>query len=94
MAAFTGGEPTTALARRSALSSLRAPCTVQGISVLGPSPAAVLKVSNKYRYKLLIKCRNTPRLRELIARLLGEFARRREFQKVTVYADPNPDRVL
>ena len=64
------------------------------LRVLRPSPAAVLKVSNKYRYKLLIKCRNTPRLRELIARLLGEFARRREFQKVTVYADPNPDRVL
>ena len=36
MAAFTREEPTTALARRSALSSLRAPVTVQVIELAGP----------------------------------------------------------
>mgnify|MGYP007025180410 CR=1 FL=1 len=47
-------------------------------------------MNNKYRYKLLIKCRNSPQLRELARRLLVEFAGLREFQKVTAYADPQP----
>lgn len=64
------------------------------LRVLRPSPAAVAKMNNKFRYKLLIKCRNSPKLRELARRLLVEFAGRREFQKVAAYADPNPDRVL
>ena len=64
------------------------------LRVLQPSPAAVAKVSNKYRYKLLIKCRNTSRLREMVSRLLVQFASQREFQQVTAYADPNPYRIL
>lgn len=64
------------------------------LRVLRPSPAAVAKVSGKYRYKLIIKCRNGPRLREMTARLLTGFAEIREFQQVTVYADPNPDRII
>lgn len=64
------------------------------LRVLRPSPAAVAKVSNKYRYKLLIKCRNTSRLQEMISRLLIQFASLREFQQVTAYADPNPYWIL
>ena len=64
------------------------------LRVLRPSPAAVAKVSNKYRYKLLMKCRNSPKLREMTARLLKQFAAIREFQSVTVYADPNPYRIM
>ena len=62
--------------------------------VLRPSPAAIAKVSNKYRYKLLIKCRNPSRLQEMISRLLIQFASLREFQQVTAYADPNPYWIL
>ena len=51
-------------------------------------------VSNKYRYKLLIKCRNSPQLREMVSRLLIQFASLREFQQVTAYADPDPYRIL
>ena len=64
------------------------------LRVLRPSPAAVAKVSNKYRYKLLIKCRGTSRLREMISRLLIQFSSLRDFQQVTAYADPNPYRIL
>lgn len=64
------------------------------LRVLQPSPAAVARVSGKYRYKLLIKCRNSPRLREMVSRLLLQFASLREFQQVTAYADPNPYRIL
>ena len=47
MAAFTREEPTTALARRSALSSLRASITVQVTRREAPSPsAAMLRASS------------------------------------------------
>ena len=64
------------------------------LRVLRPSPAAVAQVSNKHRYKLLIKCRSTSRLQEMISRLLIQFASLREFQQVTAYADPNPYWIL
>lgn len=64
------------------------------LRVLRPSPATVARVSGKYRYKLIIKCKNTPRFRELIARLLTSFASIRDYQAITVYADPNPNRIL
>lgn len=64
------------------------------LRVLRPSPAAVAKMSNKYRYKLLIKCRNTAKMRQMVGRLLTRFAAQREYQQVTAYADPNPNRIM
>lgn len=59
------------------------------LRVLGPSAASVLKVSNKFRYKIIIKCRNTSRFRGLLSSLLTDFDKKREFKDVTVYADMN-----
>lgn len=64
------------------------------LRVLSPSPAAVAKVSGKYRYKLLIKCRHTAKMRRMTAKLLVSFALQKEYQQVTAYADPNPYRIL
>lgn len=66
----------------------------QPLRVLSPSPASVGKVSNKYRYKLIIKCRNGKKFREMIARLLTAFSLKREFARVTAFADINPDSIL
>ncbi len=60
------------------------------IRVLGPSPALVSKVSNKYRYKIIVKCRSTAGFRAVISSLLAEFGKDREFKDVTVYADADP----
>ncbi len=60
------------------------------LRVLGPSMAAVFKVSNKYRYKLILKCRNDVRFREMLSRMLVDFAAIRDFSSVTVYADMDP----
>ena len=62
--------------------------------VLQPTPAAVVKVSGKYRYKILIKCRNSRELRELLSRLLTAFPQEHHFAGVSVFADMNPDSVL
>ena len=59
------------------------------IRILGPSPALVVKVSNKYRYKLIIKCRNNHAFRQLLSAVLVSFGGSREFAKVTAYADMN-----
>lgn len=64
------------------------------LRVLRPSPAAVARMGGKYRYKMIIKCRNTQRLREMTGRLLTVFAGLREFQQVTAYADLNPYRIM
>ena len=60
------------------------------IRVLGPSTASIPKVNNKYRYKIILKCRNDSRFREMLSSLLLEFSKLREFSDVTAYADMHP----
>ncbi len=62
--------------------------------VLSPSPALIQKVSNKFRYRLIIKCRYTKEFREMLSRLLMAFGARREYSSVTAFADCNPDVIL
>ncbi|MBQ8510420.1 MAG: primosomal protein N' [Clostridia bacterium] len=54
--------------------------------LFGPFEAPVYKVNNVYRMRIIIKCAVNKRCRELIARLMGEFAR----AKASVSADINP----
>lgn len=60
------------------------------IRVLGPSPASVPKVNNKYRYKIILKCRNDYKFRQMLASVLTEFSKIKEHTDVTVYADMYP----
>ena len=64
------------------------------LRVLDPSPALVSKVSNKYRYKLIIKCRNNKRFREMLSRLLADFSGDRRYGDVTAFADSNPNTIM
>ena len=66
----------------------------QPLRVLNPSPASVGKVSGKYRYKLMIKCRNTRQAREMIRRLLVWFPSGKEHSGVTAFSDMNPESIL
>lgn len=59
------------------------------LRILGPSPATVVKVSNKFRYKLIIKCKNNREFRRLLSTLLIDFGDNKEFSDVTAYADMN-----
>ncbi|HEX3038413.1 MAG TPA: primosomal protein N' [Oscillospiraceae bacterium] len=62
--------------------------------VLNPSPALIAKVSNKYRYKIIIKCRNDRRFRGMLSQLLLSFSSLRDYAAVTVFADCNPDIIM
>lgn len=59
--------------------------------ILGPMPSRITKVNEKYRYRIIIKCRNSSRFRELISKILINTGTDSRFSKVTVYADINPD---
>ena len=64
------------------------------IRALGPSPASVRKVSGRYRYKIILKCRNNARFRDMMHILLCESGSDPANKDITAYADLNPDNVL
>ena len=59
--------------------------------VLGPVPAAVLRVNYTYRYRLTLRCRNSRQLRALLAFLLSAFAKDKQNKGVNAFVDVNPD---
>ena len=59
------------------------------LRILGPSPAAIAKISNKYRYKIIIKCRNDKRFRSLLSAVISEFNSNKENKNTTAYIDMN-----
>ena len=59
--------------------------------LLGLAPAGVLRVAGRYRYKLLIKGKNSPRMRELLWRLYTEPELTVPLRNVTLTIDPNYD---
>ncbi|QNK42497.1 replication restart helicase PriA [Caproicibacter fermentans] len=66
----------------------------QPLRVLSPSPALVGRVSNRYRYKLILKCRDNKRIRRMISDLLIRFSSDRSYSDVTVFPDMNPETIL
>ncbi len=61
---------------------------------LDPTPAAVVKVAGKYRYKMLVKARNTKPMRDLVRELMHTLSSDPAARGVTVYVDINPASML
>ena len=63
------------------------------IIVLGPTPAAIPKVGGKFRWRMMIKCRNGKRMREMLTAAIAseEEASR---GKTTVSVDMNPETLI
>ncbi len=64
------------------------------LRVLGPSAASIGKMNRKFRYKLILKCRNSPRFRAMMREILTSFGADRQNDGVTAWADINPDSVM
>ena len=64
------------------------------IIALGPMTARVSKISNKFRYRLILKCKNTKRFRALMNELLKYTGTDRVYNDVSVYIDINPENIL
>lgn len=58
--------------------------------LLGPAPAAVTKLNNRYRYRLTLSTTNTKEIRQLIAHQLRMAQTDKANRGVSVFADLNP----
>ena len=58
--------------------------------ILGPIAASVVKVNGKYRYRMLIKCKNTHDFRDLLRESM-DIKRKTD---LSVYVDINPETVI
>ena len=64
------------------------------IIVLGPVTPRVSKLGGKYRDRIIIKCKNTSDFRKMISELLKQFEKDKKYDKVSIYADINPENIL
>ena len=64
------------------------------IIALGPMAARVSKISNKYRYRLILKCKNSARFREMMSEMLKIAGTEKAFSDVSVYIDINPENII
>ncbi len=61
------------------------------LRVLGPSPCTLERINNRYRYRLIIKCRLSRELREMVVSCLDSFRKLTKYAEVRVTADINGD---
>lgn len=57
--------------------------------VLGPVKCSYGKINGKYRYRIIIKCKNTPEIREMIREIIILSSKSRECSRINIYADMN-----
>jgi len=58
--------------------------------VLGPAPCGVAKVNNRYRYRMIIKCKNNKNFRDMLRKAIDI----KLVNDVTVSVDMNPETVI
>jgi primosomal protein N' (replication factor Y) (superfamily II helicase) len=60
------------------------------VRILGPVPASVAKVNNRYRYRLTVSCKTSRKVRDTVAHVVREFSKDKECRGIHVYADSDP----
>ncbi len=73
---------------------LRVLCAAEQVAasqpeVLGPAPAPVVKLNNRYRYRVLLVGKNDRPTREVVSWIIKEFANSRENRGLHIFADCN-----
>ena len=61
------------------------------LRILGPTPCSIVKVNEKYRYKLTVKCRGDKAFRELMRRVLAQYEQEKLPAKASVILDMHSD---
>ena len=59
---------------------------------LGPSPASVPVVANKYRYRIILKTKNNKKFRSFINEVLLEYYNNEK--NCSVFVDINPESIM
>lgn len=58
---------------------------------LGPTQAKISKINNNFRYRLALKTKNTKRSRSMVMEILKRMSKEKEFKKVSISVDINPN---
>ena len=61
-----------------------------GADLLGPTPMAVVRVNNRYRYRVILNGKNNAATRAAIAQTVSECNTDKRFRGVSVFADSDP----
>ena len=62
----------------------------EGVTILGPAPLPVVKVNNRFRYRINIACRESVQLRRLLSQAIISCSQDKRFKGVSVFADNDP----
>lgn len=65
----------------------------QKIQILGPVPAAVSRIKNKYRWQMIIKCQNDDELNDILAAAENACRRNKNYNQISVIIDKNPNMI-
>ncbi|MBQ3379491.1 MAG: primosomal protein N' [Clostridia bacterium] len=60
------------------------------VIILGPAPPSVLKANNKYRMRIILKCRSTKKFREFLREVYIAFSREKKGAKASLNIEINP----
>ncbi len=61
------------------------------VIILRPIPTSVVRVNNKYRYRIVIKCKNNARTRCLLSETIEEYFKTKYGKTASVSVDVNPE---
>ena len=64
------------------------------IIAIGPAPSFIRKLGNKFRYKIIIKCKNSLRFRAMLRGLLIDAMKDKENKDVGIFADIDPAEIF
>lgn len=60
------------------------------VRILGPAPLVVVKVNNRYRYRININCRADTEIRKIVSAVLIKCNSDSKYKGVSIFADNNP----
>lgn len=63
---------------------------MRDVVLLGPTPLAVVRVNNRYRYRVVISCRADATVRAAVSQAVIECNQDKNFKGVTLFADNDP----
>lgn len=61
------------------------------VRVLGPVKCSYGKINSRYRWRIIVKCKNNPEIRGFISGVLKKSAKLKDMSGISLYADMNGD---
>ena len=63
----------------------------ESLQILGPTPLAVVRVNDRYRYRIILRCKADSLVRKAVAAVLALGSTDKQFRGVSFYADSDPE---